>query len=113
MGVVLLTHMITLLSIILPAAALVKEKERGTVEHLLVMPLVPLEITIAKVWASSFIVLIGATFALFFSIKWIIGAPIHGSISVFFFGTIVFLYASTELGCSLPPSLRINPRQAF
>ena len=110
MGVVLLTHMITLLSIILPAAALIKEKERGTVEHLLVMPLVPVEITIAKVWASSFIVLIGATFALFFSIKWIIGAPIHGSISVFFFGTIVFLYASTELGVFLATIAKNQPQ---
>jgi ABC-2 type transport system permease protein len=101
MGVVLLIHMITLLSIILPAAALIKEKERGTVEHLLVMPLVPLEITIAKVWASSFIVLTGATFSLFFSVKWVIGAPLQGSLPLFLFGTIVYLYATTELGVFL------------
>jgi ABC-2 type transport system permease protein len=107
---VLLTHMITLLSIILPAAALIKEKERGTVEHLLVMPLVPLEITIAKVWASSFIVLIGAMFAIFFSIKWVIGAPIHGSMPVFFFGTIVYLYATTELGVFLATIAKNQPQ---
>ena len=110
MGIVLLTHMITLLAIILPAAALIKEKERGTVEHLLVMPLVPLEITIAKVWASSFIVLIGAMFALFFSIKWVIGAPIHGSMPVFFFGTIVYLYATTELGVFLATIAKNQPQ---
>ncbi len=110
MGVVFLAHMITLLSLILPAAALIKEKERGTVEHLLVMPLVPLEITIAKVWANSFIVVAGAMFSLFFSIKWVIGAPIHGSTLLFFLGTIVFLYATTELGVFLATIAKNQPQ---
>lgn len=101
MSVVFLVQMITMLAIILPAAALIKEKERGTVEHLLVMPLVPFEITIAKVWANSFIVVTGAMIALFFSIKWVIGAPIQGSTLLFFLGTIFFLYAATELGVFL------------
>jgi ABC-2 type transport system permease protein len=110
MSIVLLNHMITLLSIILPAAALIKEKERGTVEHLLVMPLVPLEITIAKVWANSFIVLIGVVFALLFSIKLVIGTPIHGSMLVFFLGTTVFLYATTELGVFLATIAKNQPQ---
>lgn len=110
MGVVTLTQMITLLSIILPSAALIKEKERGTLEHLLVMPLVPLEITIAKVWANSFIILAGAMFSLFFSVKWIIGAPIHGSILLFVLGTIVFLYATTELGVFLATIAKNQPQ---
>jgi ABC-2 type transport system permease protein len=110
MSVVFLTHMITLLSIILPAAALIKEKERGTVEHLLVMPLVPLEITIAKVWANSFIVVVGAMFSLFFSIKWVVGAPIHGSTPLFFLGTIIFLYATTELGVFLATIAKNQPQ---
>jgi ABC-2 type transport system permease protein len=110
MSVFFLVQMITLLSIILPAAALIKEKERGTVEHLLVMPLVPLEITIAKVWANSFIVLAGAMFSLFFSIKWIIGAPIHGSTLLFLLGTIIFLYATTELGVFLATIAKNQPQ---
>jgi ABC-2 type transport system permease protein len=110
MSLVFLTHMITLLSIILPAAALIKEKERGTVEHLLVMPLVPLEITIAKVWANSFIVVIGAMFSLLFAVKGVIGAPIHGSIFLFFIGTIFFLYASTELGVFLSTIAKNQPQ---
>ncbi len=110
LGVVILTHMITLLSIILPAAALIKEKERGTLEHLLVMPLVPVEITLAKVWANSFIVVAGTMFSLFFSVKWVIGAPIHGSMLLFFLGTIVFLYASTELGVFLATIAKNQPQ---
>ena len=110
MSIVLLGHMITLLSIVLPASAFIKEKERGTVEHLLVMPLIPVEITIAKVWANSFIVLTGATFALFFSIKGVIGAPIHGSMLLFLFGTIIFLYATTELGVFLATIAKNQPQ---
>ncbi len=110
MSMVFLTHMITLLSIILPAAALIKEKERGTVEHLLVMPLIPVEITLAKVWANSFIVVAGAMFSLFFSVKWVVGAPIHGSIGLFFLGTIVFLYATTELGVFLATIAKNQPQ---
>ncbi|HUN54949.1 MAG TPA: ABC transporter permease [Smithella sp.] len=110
MSIVLLGHMITLLSIVLPAAALIKEKERGTVEHLLVMPLVPVEITIAKVWANSFIVLMGTMFSLYFAVKWVIGAPIHGSTILFMFGTIVFLYATTELGVFLATVAKNQPQ---
>jgi len=110
MCVVLLTHMITLLSIVLPAAALIKEKERGTVEHLLVMPLFPIEITIAKVWANSFIVVVGTMFSLFFSVKWVVGSPIHGSTVLFFVGTIVFLYATTELGVFLATIAKNQPQ---
>jgi ABC-2 type transport system permease protein len=110
MSLVFLTHMITLLAIILPAAALVKEKERGTVEHLLVMPLVPVEIILAKVWANSFIVVLGAMFSLFFAVKWIIGSPIHGSTSLFFLGTVVFLYATTALGVFLATIAKNQPQ---
>ena len=70
--------MITLLSIVLPAAVLIKEKEREIVEHLLVMPLVPLEFTIAKVWTYSFIVLMGAMFSLFFRASCIATRLQHG-----------------------------------
>ena len=110
MSVVFLINMITLLSIILPAAALIKEKERGTVEHLLVMPLVPLEITIAKVWANSFIVVTGAMFSLFFAVKWVVGSPIHGSTFLFFVGTLFFLYATTELGVFLATIAKNQPQ---
>ncbi|OPZ26070.1 MAG: Inner membrane transport permease YhhJ [Deltaproteobacteria bacterium ADurb.BinA179] len=110
MSVVFLTQMITMLSIVLPTAALIKEKERGTVEHLLVMPLLPVEITIAKVWANSFIVATGAMFSLFFAIKGVIGAPIHGSTVLFLFGTVVFLYAATELGVFLATIAKNMPQ---
>jgi ABC-2 type transport system permease protein len=42
---------VTMLSIILTGAALIREREHGTIEHLLVMPVTPAEIMLAKVWA--------------------------------------------------------------
>lgn len=39
--------------IILTGAALLREREHGTIEHLLVMPLTAFEIAFAKVWANS------------------------------------------------------------
>ena len=101
MSLVFLTHMITLLSILLPAAALMKEKERGTVEHLLVMPLHPFEISLAKVWSNSFLVVVGAMLSLLFCVKGIIGTPIIGSVPLFFVGTLLYLFAATELGIFL------------
>lgn len=110
MSLVFLTHMITLLSIILPAAALIKERERGTVEHLLVMPLKPFEITIAKAWSNSFIVAAGSILSLIFVIKGYMGNPVHGSILLFFIGTVVYLYATTQLGIFLATIAKNQPQ---
>jgi len=110
---VFLAFMITLLSIILPAAALIKEREKGTVEHLLVMPLKPFEITIAKVWANSFIVMGGALLSLVFVIKEYMGTPINGSVFLFFIGTVVYLYATTHLGIFLATIANNQPQVAL
>lgn len=101
MSLVFLSHMITLLSVLLPAAALIREKERGTVEHLLVMPLHPFEISLAKVWSNSFLVVSGAVLSLIFCVKGVIGTPIIGSMPLFFVGTLFYLFAATELGIFL------------
>ena len=64
MGVMQIINMITLLAIMLTGAALIREREHGTLEHLLVMPLTPAEIMIAKVWANGLIIVIAATVSL-------------------------------------------------
>ena len=50
---------ITLLVIVLTGAALLREREHGTVEHLLVMPVRPAEIMIAKIWANGLVIVVG------------------------------------------------------
>ncbi len=98
MSLVFLTHMITMLSILLPGAALMKEKERMTVEHLLVMPLHPFEISLAKVWSNSLLIVSGAMLSLIFCVKGVIGTPVIGSLPLFFAGTLLYLFAATEIG---------------
>ena len=113
MGLMMLVNMITMLSIILPAAALLREREHGTVEHLLVMPLSPSEIMIAKVWANSLVVLTGAILSLWLVVRGILHAPIQGSFLLFLAGTVVYLFATTGLGIFLATIARNGPQMGL
>ncbi len=77
---------ITMLSIVLTGAALIREREHGTVEHLLVMPVTPLEIMLSKVWSMGLVVLVASAFSLFVVVKGLLAIPIEGSLSLFLLG---------------------------
>jgi ABC-2 type transport system permease protein len=100
-GLMMLINMITTLAIILPAAALLREKEHGTVEHLLVMPLYPMEIMFSKIWANSLVVAVGSMLSLSLMVKGVLGAPMIGSFTLFLLGTLVYLFATTGIGILL------------
>ena len=113
LGIVFMMKMITLLSVLLPAAALIRERERGTVEHLLVMPLTPVEIIIAKVWANSLVILIGTMLSLLLAVKWFLGVPLAGSILLYAIGTVVYLFAATGLGIFLGTIAKSQPQMGL
>lgn len=92
---------ITMLSIVLTGAALIREREHGTIEHLLVMPVTPTEIMISKIWSMGLVVLLASSFALFVIVKGLLAIPIEGSSAVFLFGTALFLFATTSMGIFL------------
>lgn len=92
---------ITMLSIVLTGAALIREKEHGTVEHLLVMPVSALEIMLSKVWSMGFVVLIASSFAITVVVQGILGVPIQGSIALFLVATLLMLFATTSMGIFL------------
>lgn len=81
---------ITLLVIVLVGAALLREREHGTVEHLLVMPVRPAEIMTAKIWANGLVTVSAATASLWFVVHEIIGVPLAGSLSLFVAGTTIY-----------------------
>jgi len=81
-GVMEVINNITMLSIVLTGAALIREREHGTVEYLLVMPVTPFEIMSAKVWAMALVVLVAATFALTVVVQGWLGVPIEGSVAL-------------------------------
>lgn len=105
-----LVNRITMLSIILTGAALIREREHGTVEHLLVMPVTPFEIMSGKVWAMGLVVLASSAFALKVVIQGMLAVPIEGSIALFLFGTTLHLFATTSMGIFLGTLARTMPQ---
>jgi ABC-2 type transport system permease protein len=109
-GVMKIIDNITLLSVILAGAALIREREHGTLEHLLVMPLTPFQIMAAKVWANGMVVLVTATLSLWIVVKGALGVPIAGSVSLFLFGAMLHLFSTTSLGIVLATVARSMPQ---
>jgi ABC-2 type transport system permease protein len=92
---------ITMLAVILTGAALIREREQGTVEHLLVMPVVPAEIMLAKIIANGLVILIAASLSLSFVIQWWLKVPIAGSLSLFLAGGALYAFTVAALGILL------------
>lgn len=109
-GLMEVVNNITLLSMILTGAALIREREHGTVEHLLVMPVTPTEIMFAKVWACALVVILAATVSLNLVIRGALGVPIEGSLLLFLAGTTLHLFATTSMGIFLATLARSMPQ---
>lgn len=101
---------VTMLAIILTGAALIREREHGTVEHLLVMPVTPTEIMLAKVWSMGIVVLVAAALSLQFVVRGLLQVPIEGSIGLFLVGAALSLFANTALGIYLATLARSMPQ---
>lgn len=101
---------VTMLSLVLTGAALIRERERGTIEHLLVMPVTPLEIMTSKVWPMALVVLAACAFSLLFIVQGLLAMPIEGSLALFFAGAAVHLFATTSLGIFLATVARSMPQ---
>lgn len=89
---------ITMLSVILTGAALIREREHGTIEHLLVMPVTPAEIMLAKIWANGAVIILAAAFALWAVVERLLGVPVQGSIPLFLASATLYLFSVTSLG---------------
>ena len=93
-----LLRMITIFAVLLPAAALVREKERGTVEQLLVSPLTPVQIVLPKVAAMTGVILCATAVALFGVMRPLFAVPVRGSLVLLFFLTALFIVATAGIG---------------
>ncbi|AVT74756.1 membrane protein [Rhodopseudomonas palustris] len=101
---------IATLSIILTGAALIRERERGTIEHLLVMPVRPLDIMLSKIIANGAVIIIAALLSLQFMVKGVLSVPIIGSVPLFTFGMVLFMFSVTALGLLLATYARTMPQ---
>jgi ABC-2 type transport system permease protein len=92
---------VTMLAIILSGAAVVREREHGTMDHLLVMPLTPFEIAMSKIWANGLVITIAVGLSLAIVVRGILGVPIAGSIPLFMVGVAIYLFFATAVGIFL------------
>ena len=100
-SIVAIINQISLLTVVLTGAAVIREREHGTLEHLLVMPLTSFEIAMAKVWANGLVILIATAASLFLIVKMALHVPFAGSEVLWFVGVILYLFFATALGIYL------------
>ena len=107
MGII---NSISMLAIILACAAVIREREHGTMDHLLVMPLTPFEIAMSKVWANGLVITIATGLSLYLVVRVALGVPIAGSIPLFLLGTMVYLFFACAIGIFLATIARSMPQ---
>ena len=103
-------NQITMLSIILTGAALIREREHGTIEHLLVMPVNPTEIMLSKVWSMGLVVLAASALSLNMVVRGMLDVPVEGSLALFFTGVTLHLFATTSMGIFMATVARNMPQ---
>jgi ABC-2 type transport system permease protein len=92
---------LTMITVILTGAALIREREQGTVEHLLVMPVVAPEIMISKILANGIVILAAAGLSLLFVVQWWLQVPVAGSTLLFLGGSCFYIFTVAALGILL------------
>ena len=109
-GLMELFSVITLVSLLLPAAAMVREKESGTIEQLLVTPVRPVEIMAAKIISMASIVLAASLCSLFLIIFPVFELPWRGSLALFLAATALYVFSATGVGMFIATICRNLPQ---
>ncbi|HBO0123661.1 TPA: ABC transporter permease [Pseudomonas aeruginosa] len=105
-----IAYNITIMGILLTGTALLREREHGTIDHLLVLPLKPQEIILSKVWSNT-VVIIGFTWlSIEIIVKVFLDIPLPGSIPIFLLATALYLFACTTIGILLATFSRSTPQ---
>ena len=107
MGII---NSISMLGIVLAGAAIVREREHGTMDHLLVMPVTPFEIAMSKVWANGLVITAATSLSLYLVVRTLLGIPIVGSIPLFLLGVMIYLFFACAIGIFLGTVARTMPQ---
>jgi ABC-2 type transport system permease protein len=92
---------VTMLAIIMSGAAVIREREHGTMDHLLSMPITPFEIAMSKIWANGLIITLAVGVSLYVVVRYILAVPIAGSVPLFMVGVVIYLFFATSIGIFL------------
>ena len=101
---------ITMLAILLCGSAVIREREHGTMDHLLTLPLSPVEIASAKVLANGLVVLVATALSLSFVVRGLLAVPVAGSIPLFMAGVALYLFYALAVGLFLATLVRSMPQ---
>lgn len=110
LGPMMIINSITLLSIVLTGAAMIREREQGTLEHLLVLPLTPIEIMLAKVWATATVIVVASALAVTLMIHGVLGVPSRGSLALFLSAAFIYSCSVAAIGIFLATIARSMPQ---
>ncbi|MDI7277113.1 MAG: ABC transporter permease [Anaerolineae bacterium] len=97
-------------TLLLTAFAVVRERERGTIEQLLVTPIRPWELLLGKITPYVVFALLNTGMVLLIGSFWF-GVPFKGSVLLFFWLSLLFLFSSLGLGL-LISTVAANQQQA-
>jgi len=92
---------LTMITVMLSGAALIREREQGTVEHLLVMPVVPAEIMLSKILANGIVIVLATAISMTLVVQWWLQVPIAGSPLLFLSGACIYVITVAALGIAL------------
>ncbi|MDV7143147.1 ABC transporter permease [Tropicimonas sp. TH_r6] len=92
---------LSVVTIMLTGAALIREREHGTIEHLMVMPLTAFEIAAAKIWANGLIIICAFSLSMLLVVEGVLGVPVAGSRLLLLGGTTLYLFAASAIGVLL------------
>jgi ABC-2 type transport system permease protein len=110
MSVMGIINNVTMLAIILAGAAVVREREHGTMDHLLVMPIRPFEIALSKIWANGLVITVAVGLSLTIVVERLLSIPVAGSIPLFLVGVALYLFFATAIGIFLATIARTMPQ---
>lgn len=110
LAVIQIINVVAMLAIVLTGAALIRERERGTIEHLLVLPLSPVDIALAKVLANSSAILVAMLASVVLVVRGLLDVPLQGSMPLFVTGTFLYLFGIAAIGIFLGTVARSMPQ---
>jgi drug efflux transport system permease protein len=93
----MLTITVLLLGILIPAAGIVREKEAGTFEQLMITPITGAELIIAKIVPMLLVKLVGLGIGVVMSM-WLFGVPLRGSLLLFYGVSVLMFLSSSGIG---------------
>ena len=91
-------NMITLIGMLLTAAALVREKLYGTLDQLMVTPVQPLELFLAKIIPPLVLTMALSLVGLYVVVHQIFGTPLRGNILLFYGVAALYCFSISSLG---------------